>query len=131
MRITNALMNETEQPTDTTVKAALGAAGAQFDSLKTLTSDCEHEWRHYGKKYGWKLRVHAEDKVLFELTVSEGFFLIAMSLREQERKAFEADAALKQNATADGFLKFEVRDDASAQPATAVVRFLMAQRELA
>jgi hypothetical protein len=130
MRITNALMNESEQPTDATVEAALGPAWTPFSALKTLTADCEHEWRHYGKKYGWKLRVHADDKVLFELTVSAGLFLVAMSLREPERKALVADAALGQHATADGFLKFEVRDDASAQPASAVVRFLMAQRAL-
>lgn len=128
MRITNALMNESEQPTDATVGAALGPAAAPFSALKTLTADCEHEWRHYGRKYGWKLRVHAEDKVLFELTVADGWFLVSMALREKERLEFKADP-LGELVSPDGFVKLEVRDADACERALALARFVMARRQ--
>ena len=127
----NVLNEKAEQPTDTSVKAALGPTWIHFEALQALTSAFEREWRHYGKKYGWKLKVHADDKTLLELTVADGWFLVAMSLREQERKDLKADAAtrtLAGDASPEGFLKFEVRDPASAERAAALVRFVTARR---
>lgn len=130
--ILNALNDAAEQPTDAQVKAALGPAWEHLEALRLLTASCEREWRHYGKKYGWKLRVHADDKVLFELTVAERLFVVALSLREQERQDLKADTANEwATRSPDGFVKLEVRDSASTERASALVRFLMTQRELA
>jgi hypothetical protein len=129
----NVLNEKAEQPTDASVKAALGPAWVHFEALRALTAAFEREWRHYGKKYGWKLKVHADDKTLFELTAAEGWFLVAMSLREKERKDLQADAAtlaLTGEASPEGFLKFEVRDAASFERTAALVRFLIARRTL-
>lgn len=133
MRITNVLTESTQPPTDAEVKTALNHTWAHFESLQALTSGFEREWRHYGKKYGWKLRVHSDDKVLLELTVADGWFMVALSLRESERKALLADAAtlaVAGEVSADGFLKFGVRDQGSKERTEAVVRFLIAQRPL-
>lgn len=128
--ITNVL-NDAAQPTDAQVKAALGPAHEHFEALQSLTASCEREWRHYGNKYGWKLRVHADDKVLFELTVGEGGFLVALSLREQERLDLKADTTNEwASRSPEGFVKLEVRDLVSRERAVALVRFLMVQREL-
>lgn len=130
--ILNVLNDAAEQPTDAQVKAALGLAWEHFEALQLLTAACEREWRHYGKKYGWKLKVHADDKVLFELTVAEGLFVLGLSLREQERQDLKADTANEwATRSPDGFVKLEVRDLVSRERAVALVRFLMAQRELA
>ena len=133
MRITNVLTEEHQPPTDAQVKTALSHSWAHFESLQALTQGFEREWRHYGKKYGWKLKVQSEDKVLFELTVADGWFMVALSLRESERRALMADAAtlaLAGEVSADGFLKFGVRDQSSRERTEAVVRFLIAQRPL-
>jgi hypothetical protein len=127
----NVLNEKAEQPTDLQVKAAVGPAWVHFEALQALTAPFQREWRHYGKKYGWKLKVHADDKTLFELTVADGWFLVAMSLREKERQDLKADAAtlaLAGDASPEGFLKFEVRDAASFERTAALVRFLMARR---
>lgn len=126
----NAL-NDPTSPTDAQIKAALAASVAQFSELEALTEGFEREWRHYGKKYGWKLKVHADDKTLAEVTVADGWFLVAMSLREKERQALLADAATTSalgEVAAEGFFKFEVRDAASFSRAAALVRFVIAQR---
>jgi hypothetical protein len=129
--ILNVLNDAAEQPTDEQVKAALGPAWEHFEALQRLTASCEREWRHYGKKYGWKLRVHADDKVLFEVTVAEGLFVVALSLREQERLALKADTANEwATRSPDGYVKLEVRDAVSSERANALVRFVLAQREL-
>lgn len=128
----NVLNDADQEPTDAQVKTALGPAWEHFEAMRVLTASCEREWRHYGKKYGWKLRVHADDKVLFELTVAEGGFLVALSLREQERQDLKADTANEWAARSpEGYVKLEVRDAASVERAMSLVRFLMAQRELA
>lgn len=129
----NVLNEKDPQPTEAQIKAALGPAWVHYEALEKLTAACLREWRHYGKKYGWKLKVHAEDKTLFELTVAEGWFLVAMALREKERQDLQADAAtraLAGDASPEGFLKFEVRDPASFERTAALVRFIMARRPL-
>lgn len=125
---TNVLNEAAERPTDPQVQAALGPAWEHFEALRAATATCEHEWRHYGKKYGWKLKVHADDKVLFELTVADGWFLVALALREKERLDLKGDA-LSDLASPEGFVKLEVRDPASCERALALVRFIMARRQ--
>lgn len=125
---TNVLNDAAERPSDPQVKAALGKAWDHFDALRAATASCEHEWRHYGKKYGWKLRVHTDDKVLFELTVADGWFLVSMALREKERLELKADP-LAELVSPDGFVKLEVRDAAACERAFALLRFVMARRQ--
>lgn len=125
---TNVLNEAAERPTDARVKAALGPVWEHFEALRAATATCEHEWRHYGKKYGWKLKVHADDKVLFELTVADGWFLVSLALREKERLELKGDA-LNELASPEGFVKLEVRDPASSERALALVRFVMTRRQ--
>ncbi len=130
----NALMIETERPSDERVKTALGPAWAHFEALRAATAPAEREWRYAGKKYGWKLKVHADDKTLLELTVMDGWCLVAMAMREPERKAMASTPgleALAQKAAAEGWaVKLQVRDAASCEQAVALVQFVKAQRKL-
>ena len=129
----NVFLEEHPSPDSAAIAAALGEAYPWYEGVLEAASGFQQDWRHYGKKYGWKLKVHDGDKNLFELTVADGWFLVAMALREQERKDLLADAAtlaLAGAASPEGFLKFEVRDAASFERAAALVRFLMARRPL-
>lgn len=130
--VINAL-NEAVEPTEAQIKAALGRAFVHFDAFAALTAGFEREWRHYGKKYGWKLKVHADDKTLAEVTVGDTVFLVAVSLREQERQDLKADPAMLEllgEVADEAFFKFEVRHEASFARMAALVKFVMARRPL-
>lgn len=133
----NVLLEKSDTPTDEQVKVSLGASWPLFEELRGLTQACAHDWKHYGKKYGWKLKVHANDKMLFELTVAEGWFLVAMAIREKERQDLMADASaasvdVAETPAHEGYgIKVEVRDAASFERVKSLVRFIMSKRSLA
>jgi len=133
----NAILERDDSPTEARIKASLGSTWPLFEELQSLTAACAHDWKHYGRKYGWKLKVHANDKMLFELTVADGWFLVAMAIREKERQALQADPAAASAADVAGTpapegygIKIEVRDSAAFERAKSLVRFIMAQRSL-
>jgi hypothetical protein len=135
----NILLDKAQKPDAGLVKGFLSTTGAFFEELCALTASCEQEWRHYGKKYGWKLKIHADDKTLLELTVAEGWFLVAMAIRGKELQDLKTDpaaAALADIADAgssfpEGYgIKVEVRDQASFDRAKVLVRFIMSKRAL-
>ncbi len=132
----NVLLEKSDTPTDERIKALLGGTWPLYEELRGLTQACLQEWKHYGKKYGWKLKVHANDKTLLELTVAQGWFLVAMAIREKERQELKADPSLASFDVAsppaqEGYgIKVEVRDAASFDRTTSLVRFIMSQRKL-
>ena len=126
----NILMDRAREPDDELVRGSLDAAWPFFEELRAATAACEHEWRHHGKKYGWKLKVHSGGKNVLELTVAEGWFLVAMAIREKERQDLAADAAGAAGPEGYG-IKIEVRDRASCDKAKALVAFIMARRSSA
>jgi hypothetical protein len=134
----NVLFDKASEPDDRQLEKTLGSAWPFFVELRDATTACIQEWKHYGKKYGWKLKVHADDKTLLELTAADGWFLAAMAIRDSERKALLEGpaqgslASLLDPARApEGYgLRIEVRDRASCQQAIELVRFIMKQRQL-
>lgn len=140
----NVLLEKSDLPTDERIKALLGGTWPLYEELRGVTQACAQEWKHYGKKYGWKLKVHANDKTLLELTVAQGWFLVAMAIREKERLELMADPSLASSSLAsfdvasppaqpaqEGYgIKVEVRDAASFGRTMSLVRFIMAQRKL-
>lgn len=135
----NILLDQAQAPTDDVLGRALGPTWPQFVALREATAACEQDWRFYGKKYGWKLKVHAGDKTLLELTVADGWFMVAMAIRDKERQALAADPAPRSLAgLADGGVKasegygirIEVRDQAACDQARALARFIMVRRSI-
>ncbi len=134
----NILSDEAQAPTDELVEACLGATWVYFEELRALTARCDQDFRHYGKKYGWKLKVHADHKTLFELTVADGWFLVSIATREIERQEFRSDPDARAlvdvgaaETARDGYvIKIEIRDRASCERAKALARFIMARRSL-
>jgi hypothetical protein len=135
----NTLMDKAQAPDDALIQRSLGETWAFFDELRTLTAVCEQDWRHYGKKYGWKLKIHADGKSLLELTVADGWFMVAMAIREKERLDLAADPAVgvlrdlagSADAAPEGYgIRIEVRDRLACQQVKALVRFIMGKRSL-
>ncbi len=87
-------MEEGSAPDPAAIKAALGAGYPWYEGVLEAASGFERDWKHYGKKYGWKLKVHDGAKALFELTVTSRGLRIGMAVRERELQALRADPAL-------------------------------------
>ena len=133
----NVLLEKAQTPDDGLIKGVLGATWPLFEEVRSQTKSCDQDWKHYGNKYGWKLKIHADDKNLCEVTVADGWFLVAMAIREKERQDLAGDARLAELAGAgakasEGYgIKVEVRDQASCERAKALLQFIMARRDLA
>jgi len=133
----NILLEKARVPDDGQIQGVLGATWPFFEEVRAQTKSCKQDWKHYGNKYGWKLKIHADDKNLCEVTVADGWFLVAMAIREKERKDLASDASLADlagggTAASEGYgIKVEIRDLASCERAKALLGFIMARRNLA
>jgi hypothetical protein len=83
----NLFLDESPAPDAAAIKTALGDKYPWYQGILEAASGFEQEWRHYGRKYGWKLKAHDGAKALFELTVCAGVFRIGMAVRETELQA--------------------------------------------
>jgi hypothetical protein len=131
----NILLDKAIEPDGARLHDVLGSAWGFLEEICALTEPCEQDWRYYGRKYGWKLKVHADGKNLCEVTVADGWFLVAAAIREKELRDLESDAALAYLARSgdqfsEGYgIKVEVRDRASCDRAKALLGFIMARRK--
>ena len=83
----NYFLEQTPSPEPAALRAALGEAYAWYEGVLGEASGFRQDWKHYGKKYGWKLKAHDGEKALFELTVLPLKFRIGMAVRELELRA--------------------------------------------
>lgn len=74
-------------PDDLQLRRALGEIYSVYEEILKLTEIHSHEWKCYGKKYGWQLKVMHKAKVLLYLTPLENSFRIGFAVREMEREA--------------------------------------------
>jgi hypothetical protein len=73
-------------PDESKLKKALGELYSAYKEVLELTEAYDHEWKYYGKKYGWQLKVTREGKALLYLTPLEKSFRIGFGVRENERE---------------------------------------------
>jgi hypothetical protein len=73
-------------PNESKLKKALGELYSPYKELLELTRGYDHEWKYYGKKYGWQLKVTHKGKALLYLTPQDKSFRIGFGVRENERE---------------------------------------------
>jgi hypothetical protein len=73
-------------PDESKLKKALGELYSAYKEVLELTEGYDHEWKYYGKKIGWQLKVTRKGKALLYLTPVEKSFRIGFALRENERE---------------------------------------------
>jgi hypothetical protein len=81
-------------PDQASIGAALGERYPLYLRILDSAPGFEREWKHYGRKYGWKLKVHDGEKALLELTIAETGILVSVAAREGELLELRSDQSL-------------------------------------
>ncbi len=85
-------------PDDAALARLLGAAKRPWDELLRFVDEkcpgAAREWKFYGAKHGWQVRVVARKRALLYLIPREGRFTAAVALRETAIAALRADRAV-------------------------------------
>lgn len=89
----NIFTNKLEQPDDETLSTALGKSYKHWKEIKKHINDnygtCTEEWKFYGQKIGWSLKIFLKKRNLFFVTVCKGFFRISFVLGDKAAAAAE------------------------------------------
>lgn len=84
------------QPTDEMLRAVMGEAKILLDEIILFVEkeygECHTEWKFYGTKIGWSLKVfHKKRNILF-VAPETGYFRVAFAFGERAcNKIFESD----------------------------------------
>ena len=89
----NTFLEEVPFPDPAAIAAVLGDKVRWYRGILETAKGFQQDWKHYGKKYGWKLKVHEDAKALFELTVTTAGVQINLAARESEVQALRSDPA--------------------------------------
>ena len=73
-------------PDDLKLKKALGDTYLAYREILALVETFQAEWKFYGAKIGWQLKISRKGKVLFYLTPQDGSFRLGFAVREKERE---------------------------------------------
>lgn len=89
----NHFLEESPSPDPAAIAAAMGERYPWYESILEAAPGFERDWKHYGKKYGWKLKVHDGAKALIELSVTTKGLLVSVAAREAELQALRENPA--------------------------------------
>jgi hypothetical protein len=90
----NYFLEESPSPDQAAIKAALGERFSWYEGVLAAATGFTRDWKYYGKKYGWKLKVHDGNKALFELGIAKADIRIGMAVRERELQVLRDDGSL-------------------------------------
>ncbi|MBI1936730.1 MAG: DUF3788 domain-containing protein [Ignavibacteriales bacterium] len=89
----NIFTNKLEQPDEETLSTVLGKSYKNWQAVKKHIEDnygsCAEEWKFYGQKIGWSLKIFLKKRNLFFVTVCNGFFRISFVLGNKAVAAAE------------------------------------------
>ncbi len=74
------------EPDDAKLKEVLGDLYSAYRDILKLAETYRHEWKFYGTKYGWQLKVTQRGKALFHLAPLEKSFRVGFAVREKEKE---------------------------------------------
>ncbi len=73
-------------PDDLRLKRAFGAIHPAYKEILKLIEAYSREWKFYGPKIGWQLKVTQKGKALFYLTPQDGSFRLGFAVRDKEKE---------------------------------------------
>ena len=90
----NRFLEEQPAPGPEAIKAVLGDRLGWYEGVLAAAAGFRQDWKFHGRKYGWKLKVHDGEKVLYELTMAEGSFRLGIAARGAELEALRDEGSL-------------------------------------
>jgi hypothetical protein len=73
-------------PTESVSRRPSASFTPAYKEIVGLTKAFDHEWKYYGKKHGWQLKVVRKGKAFLYLTPQEKSFRIGLAVREKEKE---------------------------------------------
>jgi len=73
-------------PDDPELKKTLKGALPAYMEILTLIDGFSREWKFYGPRLGWLLKVTQKGKALFYLTPEDGSFRLGLAVRDKEKE---------------------------------------------
>ena len=93
-RLEHVFVEKGREPGPAALARALGPAHAHWDALlgfvEAEAPSAKPEWRFYGARYGWQLKVVEGKRALLYLVPHAGSFLAALALRRPALEAVRA-----------------------------------------
>ena len=88
MTTTEAHFNRKDAaPDDLALKKALGPVHSAYKETLTLTESYAQEWKFYGARLGWQLKVSQKGKALFYLVLLDKSFRLGFAVRDMEKES--------------------------------------------
>jgi hypothetical protein len=83
----NQLNDKAKKPSDAALSETMGKAKKHWDTLIAWLSK-EHpgliqEWKFYGEKYGWQLKIFDKKRAILYMVPHQGYFMAALALKEK------------------------------------------------
>lgn len=82
------------KPTEEALRNVLGGAFSFYTTLMSMTGSFAHDW-NFSKSSGWMMKIHDQKKALFYLIPLKNGFKANLTIRENEKTSFSADAELR------------------------------------
>ena len=79
-----ALTDVPRPPADATLERSLGAAWPAYRTLVEGQAGLRPEWKYYGQKYGWSLKLFAGKRNLCFVGPRDGEFMVAFIFGERD-----------------------------------------------
>jgi hypothetical protein len=73
-------------PDDSALKRALGAVHPAYKEILTMIESYAREWKFYGARLGWQLKVSQKGKALFYLIPLDNSFRLGFAVRDKEKE---------------------------------------------
>jgi len=97
-RMTTSFGGGTNAPDDATLEQALGKTKKVWDTIidhvDQLPNGLVREWKYYGKKHGWQLKVTDRKRAVLYLIPHHGSFLAALALNDKAVAALPSQKIL-------------------------------------
>ncbi|MGZ3451584.1 MAG: DUF3788 family protein [Polyangiales bacterium] len=94
MESEKVFLDPEKEPTDRTLRSALGPAHDLLARLQTLARAYEQQWS-FTKTSGWMLKVSRKKKALFYVIPLRLALKVTLAIREEERRALSRDPTLE------------------------------------
>lgn len=124
-------------PDESKLEQVLGEMYDGYQEILTMTERCPREWKYYGKKFGWQLKVMHKWKTLLYLSPLKGSFRVGLAVRDDEREALlnsSLPPKVKQELTAakkypEGYpLRFLVKRESDMKSVRLAIQMLRSMR---